>query len=102
MYFRNIIIMTNVVCEYVWLDADNNFRSKTKVLINHDIDSGFPLWNYDGSSTKQASGKSSEVFVRPVKVTRDPFRLQGQFDAFLVLCDTWIVDKEKTDEESVC
>ena len=88
--------MANVVCEYIWLDADNNFRSKTKVLINHDIDNGFPLWNYDGSSTKQASGKSSEVFVRPVKVTRDPFRLQGQFDAFLVLCDTWVVDKEKS------
>lgn len=88
--------MANVVCEYIWLDTDNNFRSKTKVLINHDIDNGFPLWNYDGSSTKQASGKSSEVFVRPVKVTRDPFRLQGQFDAFLVLCDTWIVDKEKS------
>jgi glutamine synthetase len=88
--------MANVVCEYIWLDADNHFRSKTKVLINHDIDSGFPLWNFDGSSTKQASGKSSEVFVRPIKVSRDPFRLQGQFDAFLVLCDTWIVDKEKS------
>ena len=88
--------MANVVCEYIWLDADNHFRSKTKILINHEIGSGFPLWNYDGSSTKQAAGKSSEVFVRPVKVTRDPFRLQGQFDAFLVLCDTWVVDKEKS------
>ena len=33
--------MANVVCEYIWLDADNHFRSKTKVLINHEIGSGF-------------------------------------------------------------
>ena len=92
--------MANVICEYIWLDADNNFRSKTKVLLNHDIDNGFPLWNYDGSSTKQAVGKSSEVFVRPVKVTRDPFRLQSQIDSFLVLCDTWVVDKEKSKKQN--
>ena len=59
--------MANVVCEYIWLDADNHFRSKTKILINHEIGSGFPLWNYDGSSTKQAAGKSSKYLLDLLK-----------------------------------
>ncbi|RZD41438.1 MAG: hypothetical protein CXT73_04980 [Methanobacteriota archaeon] len=82
-----------VICEYIWLDANDSFRSKTKILLNHDVESGFPVWNFDGSSTKQAEGKSSEVFIRPVKVTRDPFRRDE--NAFLILCDTWVVDKLK-------
>jgi|UniRef100_A0A6C0IPM3 glutamine synthetase len=90
--------MTNVICEYIWLDANKNLRSKTNILLNHDPESGFPIWNYDGSSTNQANGKSSEVFIRPIKVTRDPFRREEQ--AFLVLCDTWIIDKVKSKEKN--
>ncbi len=84
------------ICEYIWLDHDNNFRSKTKIIINHDPDNGFPMWNYDGSSTKQADGSNSEVFIRPVKVINDPFRQNANSNAFLVLCDTWILDKDKS------
>ena len=39
--------MTNVICEYIWLDANKNLRSKTNILLNHDPESGFPIWNYD-------------------------------------------------------
>ena len=84
------------ICEYVWLDHDSNFRSKTKIIINHDPNNGFPMWNYDGSSTKQADGSNSEVFIRPVKVIADPFRQSANSNAFLVLCDTWILDKDKS------
>ena len=73
--------------EYLWLDHNQNFRSKTKVFGSHNpTKDGLPMWNYDGSSTKQANGTDSEVFLRPVKLCYDPFRRTE--NAFLVLFDT--------------
>ena len=52
--------------EYIWLDADGNTRSKTKIHnLDHDDTSltndklliHLPVWNYDGSSTNQATTK---------------------------------------------
>jgi len=43
-------------------------------------------WNFDGSSTKQATGDNSEVFLKPVKVVPDPFRGAPHV---LVLCETY-------------
>ncbi len=79
------------IYEYIWLDNNNNFRSKTKVtdkleIFNHDP--GF--WNYDGSSTNQANGSDSEVYIRPVQIYKDPFR--NFENSFLVLCDTLLPD----------
>lgn len=31
-------------------------------------------WNFDGSSTGQAEGHDSDVYLRPAAVFRDPFR----------------------------
>jgi glutamine synthetase len=33
-----------------------------------------PVWNFDGSSTKQATTGSSDVLIRPVAMYTDPFR----------------------------
>ena len=33
-----------------------------------------PEWNYDGSSTGQAPGHDSDVYLRPVAFYPDPFR----------------------------
>ena len=79
--------------EYIWLDHENNYRSKTRIL-KHDGSNGpfciekIPIWNFDGSSTKQADGEDSEVYIKPVYMGRDPFR--KQMDSWLVLCDTWL------------
>jgi len=73
------------IYEYIWLDHKNGYRTKTKVT-----SSKVPgLWNYDGSSTEQANGDDSEVYIRPVRVCKDPFR-KDMDNAFLVLCDTWL------------
>ena len=81
--------------EYIWLDHDNNYRSKTRIL-NDDGSAGpfsiskLPTWNFDGSSTQQADGEDSEVYIKPVYMVRDPFR--RNCDSWLVLCDTWLPD----------
>ena len=33
-----------------------------------------PMWNFDGSSTGQAPGDNSDVYLKPVAVFPDPFR----------------------------
>ena len=66
-----------VLCEYVWLDADNGFRSKTRILDKVDDISDVPAWNYDGSSTGQSLVLLTEVILKPVAIFKDPFRNSG-------------------------
>lgn len=62
--------MTFIV-EYIWLDGENNTRSKTRVLKHiNDI----PYWNYDGSSTGQVGlGGDTELILIPIALYKDPF-----------------------------
>lgn len=32
------------------------------------------MWNFDGSSTGQAPGENSDIYLQPVAVFPDPFR----------------------------
>ena len=61
--------------EYVWIGGNNELRSKIKVL--EDNIETIPDWNYDGSSTNQASGEDSEVIIKPRCIFNDPFQ-KGQ------------------------
>ena len=71
--------------EYIWLGGEDEFRGKTRVLDSVLSIDEVPLWNYDGSSTKQAEGHDSEVILHPVKVVKNP--LKGG-EHFIVLCET--------------
>ena len=77
------------IVEYVWLGGCNELRSKTRVLDLVTKLSDVPKWNYDGSSTKQATGKDSEVILVPCCLFNDPFR--GE-DHKMVFCCTYKPD----------
>ena len=79
--------------EYIWLDGYEpvpNLRSKTKIVdfeTEPSLDQ-LPLWNFDGSSTRQADGSSSDCFLRPVALFPDPARNHGR----LVMCEVLLPD----------
>jgi len=67
--------------EYIWLDGyspTQNMRSKTKVVddFNGSL-SECPVWAFDGSSTRQAVGNSSDCLLKPVAIFPDPARING-------------------------
>ena len=74
------------ILEYIWLDSDHEFRSKTRVS------NVISEWNFDGSSTGQATTDASEIILRPVYFCENPFKYVNGYDCRLVLCDTWIND----------
>lgn len=82
--------MNKLLLEYIWIDGDGGLRSKTKVVKRYGFDmEKVPIWNYDGSSTKQAEGSDSEVILKPVRCFLDPFRKKNNY---LVLCESLLPD----------
>jgi glutamine synthetase len=72
-----------MIFEYIWLDYNNNFRSKIRVM---DEDN-YSDWNFDGSSTNQATTESSEVILKVVASYNHPF-IKGK----LYLCGTYDIN----------
>ncbi len=78
--------------EYIWLDGakpTQKLRSKTRMInlnCKTDIQLGdLPKWSFDGSSTYQADGNSSDLELVPVTMVKDPIR--GGDQDYLVLCE---------------
>ena len=69
--------------EYIWLDGyqpEPNLRSKTKILDFDTFDGDvnqLPEWSFDGSSTLQAEGHSSDCLLKPVAAYPDAARKNG-------------------------
>jgi len=94
--------------EYIWLDGvtpDQTLRSKTKIVdlksdrkllkdqvipIKYELPNveELPLWSFDGSSTRQAVGSSSDCVLKPVRIYEDP----SCYGDYLVLCEVLDVE----------
>lgn len=88
--------MSPCCLEYVWIDNDYNLRSKIRIMHDAPIDEPItirviPEWNYDGSSTNQASGDNSEIILKPQRMFQPNVTL-NEIPHILVLCDTYTHD----------
>jgi glutamine synthetase len=104
-----IVLSENILSvkmEYLWIDAFDTIRSKTKVKMFNSTDfkklpSEFgevgsvefdknliPEWYFDGSSTNQSCEQNSDVILKPKFICLDPFNESNNI-SFLVLCDTY-------------
>ena len=82
------------ICLYCYVPTQN-MRSKTKVIENFSGKlEDCPNWSFDGSSTKQAEGNSSDCILKPVAIYPDPERVNG----FLVM--TEVLNPDGTPHES--
>ena len=85
--------MAKYKLEYLWLDGYEpvaNLRGKTLIK---EYDSfpkleDLPAWGFDGSSTRQAEGHSSDCVLKPVAVFPDSTRKNGA----LVMCEVMLPD----------
>ena len=114
---------TIYIVEYVWIGGPNKYnkmpwtiRSKTRCLDGkkYTLDN-LPDWNYDGSSTSQATTQKSEVILRPKALFKDPFyplklnkysrnnyeeydtnynNGHTKYEFYMVLCDIYTLDEE--------
>lgn len=99
-----------IIAEYVWIDAAGETRSKSRVSLRfvfppvdvqnscsllQTLDEGIytpenlPIWNFDGSSTKQAPINNTDVYLRPCAVFADPIRRSPNI---IVLAECWNAD----------
>lgn len=63
------------IVEYIWVDASGAMRGKTRVLTKAvSKASELPVWSFDGSSTGQAVGHDSDIFIVARRLYKDPFR----------------------------
>ncbi len=90
------------IAEYIWLDGNTStqeVRSKARVIQIKDGQNAtlknFPEWSFDGSSTNQAVGHSSDLILNPVSFIKDPIR--GN-DNYLVMCE--VLNPDRTPHET--
>src|SRR6476619_803008 len=85
--------MTKYKLEYIWLDGYTptpSLRGKTQIKEFDKFPTleQLPLWGFDGSSTMQAEGHSSDCVLKPVALFPDATRTNG----VLVMCEVMMPD----------
>ena len=79
--------------EYIWLDGTQPtplLRNKTKIVADDVTEP--EIWGFDGSSTEQATGDSSDCVLKPVFHCPDPIRGGRNI---LVLCEVYLASTMK-------
>jgi glutamine synthetase len=85
--------MAKYKLEYVWLDGYEpvpNLRGKTQIKDFKAFPKleELPMWGFDGSSTRQAEGRTSDCMLKPVAVYPDTTKKNGA----LVMCEVMMPD----------
>ena len=98
-----------LIVEYVWCsgkDLHHDIRSKSRTLWIPEAEyfelqkrqlthaqpqlkwvERLPTWNFDGSSTNQAVGLNTEIFIRPVRVFYNPMFHREHVASLITLCE---------------
>lgn len=78
--------------EYIWLDGTQPTQTlRSKTLVRHDFSGKLKdvkNWGFDGSSTQQADGSSSDCILKGVAIYPDPDVKNG----YLVMCEVLNAD----------
>ena len=106
--------MSGIVCEYIWITGKNEnndlpftIRSKSRRFFDtsgidvNDVTT-FPEWNYDGSSTNQATTSNSEIILKPQAIFIDPFyqdEITKEYTRYLILCDIYVFNAKTNEYE---
>lgn len=86
--------MGKIKLDYVWLDGykpTQSMRNKVKIIDDKKWKGKIencPMWAFDGSSTEQAKGNSSDCLLKPVRLFVDPLRENG----YIVICEVLNAD----------
>src|SRR5476649_1244582 len=85
--------MAKYKLEYIWLDGYEpvpNLRGKTQIkeFTGFPKLEELPMWGFDGSSTRQAEGRTSDCMLKPVAVYPDTTKSNG----VLVMCEVMMPD----------
>jgi glutamine synthetase len=92
-YFQLPQPANKVQLMYLWIDGSGQHMRGKSMTVNKEPESytDCPVWNFDGSSTEQATGANSDVYLEPVALYQDPFRGGNNK---LVLCETYDQDNK--------
>ncbi|CAF0948731.1 unnamed protein product [Didymodactylos carnosus] len=84
-----------ILATYIWIDGTGeNIRAKTRTCDTEPKKADdLSWWNFDGSSTGQAEGSNSDIYLKPVAIYNDPFMLGRNK---LVMCETYKYNKDAT------
>ncbi|KXZ45234.1 hypothetical protein GPECTOR_57g524 [Gonium pectorale] len=98
-YLRAPEVTGQVMAEYIWLAGGGQLRSKTRVLeTKPSCAEEAPIMVVESNPGNQMAEPNYELFLKPRKIFRDPFR---GGDHILVLCDTFFAAQVAADESSV-
>ncbi|GLC45189.1 hypothetical protein PLESTB_000426100 [Pleodorina starrii] len=96
-YLRAPEVTAQVMAEYIWLmGGTGQLRSKTKVLDSKpSCPEEAPVMVVESNPGNQLAEPNHELFLKPRKIFRDPFR---GGDHILVLCDTFYACQVAADQ----
>src|SRR5437763_13337122 len=85
--------------KYIWRDGYNpvqSLRSKTKIEKNFSGKlEDCPMWSFDGSSTEQAPGGSSDCLLQPVFIVRSEEHTSELQSPMYLVCRLLLEKKKK-------